>query len=147
MKNTKKMVLMSGLALSLLAGCGKKDNVLEDTILEETVVGTVDGDVAILRYHHSDYGTGRAEKRNTEEHAHYYDIVNGEYITDFKSCTNISVRTVKEITVEGSIYTYLTEEELLKAMNSELTDEDIVAIIKRIQNSLEEEKSLVKKID
>jgi len=111
----------------------KKDSVLEDTLLEKALVGTIDGDAAIFR---------EVEKAG---HIHYFNIINGEYITDCKDCEKTYIRIVEEITIEGSIYTYLTEEELLKALNSELTEEDIVAIIKRVQNSLEEEKSLVKK--
>lgn len=128
-----------------MSGCGstnKKAEVesclLKDTILEGTFVGEVDGNLTILRCNNSKkdgYWNDAVGMHN-----HYFDIVNGEKLTACDYCKNKDVRVCSEINKIGNIESYLTEEELLKASKNELTNEDVVAIVYRINEHSQKEK-------
>lgn len=140
MKNLKVRVpafLTAGTILFTMSGCGKKGAILEDTLLEKTFVATVDDDIAILKPQSS------GESVEINAHYHYFDVISGQWITDAEECVNKSVTEVGNIEKIGSIDSYLTEEEMLKAQNDELTDEDVVSILYRIKEK-EEEKTKIK---
>lgn len=150
-KLTKTKLFKRGVALALaattcsLAGCGKKAP-LEDTILENSVVALVDGDYEILKVIESDhcYVADDSNIKSNYDHKHYQNVVTNEYLVDDEDCQKFRIDYSSltsytyiprhaEITDIKSITGYLTEEELQKANDNDLTDEDIVKIIARIQ--------------
>lgn len=144
MKNLKVRVpafLTAGTILFTMSGCGKKGAILEDTLLEKTFVATVDDDIAILKPQSS--GESLCSVVEINAHYHYFDVISGQWITDAEECVNKYVTEVGNIEKIGSIDSCLTEEEMLKAQNDELTDEDVVSILYRIKEK-EEEKTKIK---
>lgn len=150
-KLTKTKLFKRGVALALaattvgsLAGCGKKAP-LEDTILENSVVALVDGDYEILKVVKSSYCyvTDDSNIESSYDHQHYQNVVTNEYLVDNEDCRQFIIRGVwenqlaisryAEITDIKSITDYLTEEELKKANDGSLTDEDIIKIVARIK--------------
>ncbi|MBO5138653.1 MAG: hypothetical protein J6B89_03325 [Bacilli bacterium] len=147
MKNLKvraSAFLTAGSMLFTMVGCNKKDHLLEDTLLDKTIVATVDGDISVLKERNSREGTllGSNES-NIAEHVHYLDVVNGQWITDdAKNCCNRSVIKVNSIEKEGNILSYLTEEEMLKAKDDSLTEDDIISILYRIKENVHENENI-----
>ena len=121
---------------SSLSGCGKKDIILEDTILEGTVVATVDGEKEILK----EFLPLTHEVSKKGDDKHYQNVITGEYLMTNSSCDNMAAdlgrnkaQRYAEITDIESISNYLTKEEIEKANNDKLEDADIVSIVTRIK--------------
>jgi len=72
-----------------------------------------------------------------DEVHHYRSIITDEFFGS-KSCKNVFIYHY-DISSNESIVSYLTEDDLTKAMKKELTDEDIANIIKRIVSSDEKQ--------
>lgn len=126
--------LVGTLAATTLTGCearngrttGDRNNLLKGTILENTcVVSFEDGskDIAVA--------VGIC---NEEAYNHYYSITSGEYFGG-RQCVQEKINgTVIHhyvITNEENITGYLTTDELTKATQGELDNNDIIAIISR----------------
>lgn len=148
MKNFKlktAALLSAGTMVLSMTGCGDKNNknsILEDTLLEKTIVATVDGDISVLRPISSKNRAYSQYEAGSKEHQHYFDIINGGYITtDRENCDSSLVTAVESIEKKGSIQSFLTEDEMLKAKNDELTEDDVVAIVYRIKESTEEKEN------
>lgn len=135
----KKTAVMLGMILAgSLTGCGSKDNVnseevsseqeflLKDTIFEKALVANVDGQVAILK-----------KERENILGLVYFDIISGENISENKS--NDNIRMVEDIYITGSVFEYLTKEDMKKLVNRKFTKEDEVELISRIKGQFEEE--------
>lgn len=156
-KLTKTKLFKRGVALALaattvgsLAGCGKKAP-LEDTILENSVVALVDGNYEILKatkpskcFDLSQHTMQDNYVATAQDHDHYINVVTNEYLTTKEECDLIRYEKfivwddytptyVENLEIEGSISNYLTKEELQKANDNELTDEDVVTIVARIK--------------
>ncbi len=68
-------------------------------------------------------------------HYHYCDVLTGySYAKNNGECTDDSIEKLEEIETEP-IISYMTEDEIIKAMNGQLDDEDITNIIYRINHS------------
>lgn len=127
-------VLVAGtLIATVFTGCGKKEALLEDTILERTVVVYVDDQPLVMSYYYPRYDkcTGK----------HYKDIVSGEiYHVENENyegteiCKYTDIKTLDPDTKIESITPYLTADELKKAQKDEFTDADIIEIEQRISN-------------
>lgn len=147
----KCFVLAGTLIATMLTGCGKKESLLEGTILENTHVITFeDGTKDIAKpfdsceMYSDDYGNS----------IHYKSVVTSDFYSDL-SCTAVNPRgsmiSHYPISKEESIVVYLTQEDIEKAMNNNLTDDDLITIVSRIMNPEEKseeqtgEKSLGKK--
>lgn len=114
-----------------LTGCSKqKESLLNGTVLEDSRVITFeDGhvDIAIM------------DKRCMEDdEVHHYRSIITDELFGSKSCKNVFIYHY-DISSNESIVSYLTEDDLTKAMKKELTDEDIANIIKRIVSSDEKQ--------
>lgn len=139
-KNLKLSAAILGFTSIVLSGCGKKEYVLDNTILDKAFVATVDEEIYFLRQENSKSairdvnGNFNYENGNTKKHIHYLDVITGEYLTDFGECTNPTVRKVDEISKTGSVLSKLTKDEMEKLVNNSLTAEDIINIIDRIKN-------------
>lgn len=139
----KKGAIITACTLSMMAlsACGKKDSLLKGTILESAQVITYeDGTKDIVKI---------LEDCRKEKYHHYYSVITGEYIADSscgKNCTSSKYELNRyEIETVESIVKYLTQEELTKAVESEIKKEDISKIISRVLTDTEEkEKQLVK---
>jgi hypothetical protein len=117
-------------------GCSSKPKyVLQGTLLDHAVVASVDGNLALVKCEEIKDGSSAENKNN---HQHYFDIVNGEWLTDCAGCEAFNIRTVEEIEITDDILEYLTPEELTKAVNKNLTIEDVVNIITRIRDDQKE---------
>lgn len=141
-ENYKKLVAL-GLAATIalgLSGCKEKKTMFaENDLLHDARVFNADGNVVIGKYYYIS---------NCLTHPHYQEIVSGMVFTDDfeKECCVNGAHKFSELKMIGTISNYLTEEELIKANEDNLTDVDIVKIIARIQNEeIEEEKTLTKK--
>ena len=134
--------LVSALAATILTGCVAKvggatdrNNLLKGTILENTCVvtfedGSKDIAVAVGKCNYGEYPR------------HYYSITSGYYFGN-KECVqkeiNGTVAYHYGITNEENITGYLTAEEFKKAMQGELDNNDIIAIVSRaIEPTVEE---------
>ena len=154
-RNTKlyKGIVVGVSALTLataLSACGEEKQlipILHDTILENAVVATVDGDIEVLKEeyvykdHHICYYD---ENDKLDNHKHYRNIVTGEWLADSQGyCdtvitgtwagNNVNPRNADISNIE-SITNYLTEEEYQKAIKGELTEDDIIKIITRVKS-------------
>lgn len=110
------MVLAGAVTLPLI-GCGENDSLLQDTILENAIVIEIYGEKRIVRVLNSGW------------HKHYVDITNGiRYADEKHACADCDV-FMESLPKENLS---LTKEELEKAINKSLTDEDILDIIDRI---------------
>lgn len=141
---SKKLLalLLAGSMVLGFTGCGtnkkvEKNPILKNTILENTIV--VDSDLGIMIVLSSTIGP-------VSPHEHYTDIVSGTSFAKDRDCGELpqGVHQLNNITKLGTITNYLTEEELMKAYKNELTTEDIIAIVARIQKEKTEEKTLTK---
>lgn len=129
-KATSKLVacvLAGTLAATTLTGCEdtNRNNLLKGTILENTCVVTFeDGskDIAV------------AIDTCDDKYHHYYSIISGEYFGS-KNCQKKTIyKTVVHhygITNEENITGYLTTDELTKAIQGELDNNDIITIVSR----------------
>ncbi len=137
MKKIKNLKCYSSIlgctALLTLSGCGSKDYYLEDTILDGAFIADVDGDDCILKWHESHYLFDEKQF-----HAHYIDVISGEEITDNPDCDKTIVRQVGEITGEKSLAARMTAEDLQKAIDGELTIEDLMNVLDQKNQENEE---------
>ena len=137
-KKLAAFCLASGITITSLAGCGQsteqaknKSYILEGTMLDHTVVATIEGETSVFRSE-----LKRECGLFLGSHYHYVDIVSGNSVTDFSYCSDYLVtKMVSDVENSKEIMYYLTEDELKKAMNNELTDEDLIAIVYRIKES------------
>lgn len=117
------------MASTILTGCGSKskDFLLQGTMLEDCVVIELNNEKMIVKL----------DVR--EGHLHYQEIGGGVEYTDFEFCSH-SLPRISTPNFENVI-SYLTKEEIEKAMNGTLTENDVVNIIARINEmSVEEDK-------
>ncbi len=132
-------VLVGTITATALTGCGAtvdRNNLLKGTILENTCVVTFkDGskDIAVS----IDY----CVKTNYNYH-HYYSIITGEYFVD-EQCDFLTLEGNYvyhyEITNEENILNYLTTDDLKKAMQGNLDNNDIIDIAIRAIEPVNEE--------
>jgi hypothetical protein len=148
----KRILILLKIAamLATLSGCfGKsnsKDHALEGTLLDKAVVGTVDDNTAFLRAKNSkaNGNFGCDADASIPSHQHYTDIINGEVLTDSDDCINSNTRKCEGIEIIDDILSALTPEELEKAINNGLTNQDLIDILTRIRKTKEEkEKPMV----
>lgn len=140
MKRKNKIVtiaLLSSMVLSL-TGCSEGSQVkvsdsysiLSGSMLEGAIVADVDGTLEVIKSANFRYDSPNIY---VGSHTHYLNIGNGELITDTEdSCSILNIRKVKSIEILSSIDNYLTDDELIKASNKELTEEDVAQIVNRI---------------
>lgn len=131
-------VLVGTLVATTLTGCepknNERNNILKGTILENTCVVTFeDGskDIAIT------VGTC-----NDVNYHHYYSVISGEYFGSEKCNRGYLNRNVLHhysIKSEETITNYLTADILTKALQNELDNDDISAIITKILEPTVEE--------
>lgn len=129
-------------AVGSLAGCGEKKPILSDTILESSVVATVDGEKEILRKFVPRRHVRYQQYENFTIHDHYENVITGEFLVTHQSCgdmypfdsNEIEPQRYTEITDIKSITNYLTQEELQKAKGGDFTQEDAIMVIARIKN-------------
>lgn len=154
LRQMKKRVQVLGIALGVTItsiGCGfqtKEENssnkkyILEGTLLEHAVLAKVNGDIGIV----SRQASGQASEK--DDHIHYHDILNGDKMTNVSGDVCIREPYIKNQSIEeiGRIDSYLTQEELMQAYYNTLTIEDIISILYRIKQDLQEEqKQFIKK--
>ena len=75
---------------------------------------------------------------------HYHSIVSGDYYVSSDhsvSASELANYHYYDITSDNSIVYYLTDEEMTKACNGQLTDDDCIAIINRIIEPVTETKT------
>lgn len=139
-KGLKKLTpfVLTGTIMATMVACGKeeKDNVLDGTILEDTIVATTtDGNSYLVKPLSDAYILSKCKNNY-----HYEDVISGNYYhlmdgDDNKcsvvTCINVDFETMEPISL------YLTKEELLK---DDFTEKEIVDIIDRavISQQLEE---------
>ena len=154
----KKKILfltLSGMLALGSTGCGFKIGsgesetkqskyILEDTIFDNAEVLLVDGEPIVAKNLKND-STDQIKRDNVdssfiEYHEHYQNISNGNIFAD-KNCNKKRVYEIcSEIEKLGSIENYLTADELKKALSEEgLSDEEVIEIVKRIQEEVKEE--------
>ena len=130
-------VLVGSLTIMTLTGCGSMDSnasndrnyILKGTILENARVITFDDgtkEIAVVDSYciHSNY-------------SHYYSIISGEYFSDEKCRNDVLNRKSNYkyvITNDESITKYLTADDLTKASQGELTNDDVINIVTRVIN-------------
>ncbi len=130
-------VLAGTLIATTLTGCQKnieENCLLQGTILENTCVvtledGSKDFAIAVSSCDH-------------EEYHHYYSVISGIYFGGNDCWTYvINGNTVHHygITNEENITNYLTTDELTKALEGTLNNEDIIAIVGRVIEPTKEE--------
>lgn len=154
LRQMKKRVQVLGIALGVTItsiGCGfqtteenssNKKYILEGTLLEHAVLAKVNGDIGIV----SRYNSGQASEK--DDHIHYQDILNGDRMTNVSGDVCIRDSYIKNQSIEeiGRIDSYLTQEELMQAYHNTLTMENIISILYRIKQDLQEEqKQFIKK--
>ncbi len=132
-------VLVGTLVATTLIGCRKaeeRNNLLKGTMLENTCVITLeDGtkDIAIA-----------VSSCDRDEYHHYYSVISGEYFSGKKCESNAINRTVIHhygITNEENIISYLTTDDLEKAIQGKLDNDDIITIISRVMEPTNEEEN------
>ena len=122
-------VLVGSLTAMTLTGCSNdKDNLLEGTILEKACVIT--------------FEDGSKEIAVSDAYCKYdnvflyYSIVSGEYFSD-DECPHIGMSETihKYDIVQAEVITkYLTADDLTKASQGELTNDDVINIVTRVIN-------------
>lgn len=136
-------VLVGSMVATTLTGCVPtvdRNNILKGTILENTCVVTFDDgtkDVAIV-----------VASCSSGEYNHYYSIISGEYFGSEK-CTADTIEGTPAhhytIINEENITGYLTSNELTKAIQGELDNNDIITIISRTIEPITEETNTKKR--
>ena len=133
----KRNILCATAAISaatLLTGCGEKnddskDFLLQGTILENCVVTEINNEKTIVKL---------VEHNVSNNHLHYQEIVGGVSYTDSVSCSYGQIPRIPTPNFEN-IISYLTKDEIKKAAEGTLTDEDIINIVLRINERFETE--------
>ncbi len=124
--------LASTIATSVLAGCdnttsnsnSSSNNILSSTVLERSCVVTFDnGAKDIVVVDSSCYWN---------KYYHYRSVISGEYYGATGCYDNFHCYNIID---SEPISSYLTYEDLTKALQGGLTDEDIIDIINRIMES------------
>lgn len=126
-------VLIGSLATATLTGCSNTDmttnNLLKDTILENTSVITFENgskDIAITI----------SGCPYSKDYKHYSSIISGICFGDKECTTNKSnghyLNNNQKIVNVESISNYLTIDDLTKAIQGELDNDDIIAIVNRV---------------
>ena len=121
-------VLVSTLLTSTLTGCGEKNidrnNLLKDTILENTCVVTFeDGS--------KDIAVAVSECLFSKYH-HYYSVTSGEYFSDDPcSKDKIEDNIMNHYPIDKVEPLTLTPNEITKAIQDGLDNDDIIAIVNR----------------
>lgn len=151
---SKKLLALvaAGTVVLTFTGCNTEgESLLDRTILENTQVVTFeDGhkDLAVIK-------TWCPENYEEEKDVHniYKSIISGEHFA-CEECTQVKTSAASigysekinkcPILTSESIVEYLTSEEIVKANNDELTDEDINNIIARIFSEAEKESEKTK---
>lgn len=122
--------VLAGSIMATMTACGKeeKDNVLDGTILENTIVATTDdGNVYLV-----EETINNKTVNECKDSFHYKDVISGNYYhlmedendkCPLGSYINVDFETMEPISL------YLTKEELLKG---DFTKEEIVDIINRV---------------
>ena len=157
MKNNNFKIIKNGIALGLVAtsiisfsGCkNNKNYVLENTTFANTVVGYVSNDIGSeVRFLRISDSRSRYDLFN--DHTDYRDIINGEYITDSSDCpltyTGSYMRVLRTVTkvdsidICGTLFQFLTEEELELVLNGKEDEINVPNILIRIREELKEKK-------
>ena len=150
-KNTSKKiiayVIIGTIGLTTLTGCNNnnesRSSFLSNTVLEDTSVFTFEDGHKDLAKPLILCGMTYCQGKN---HKLYRSIVTNEYFSDddcVRECyINGIILNKYNITSEESLINYLTTEEIAKAANNQLTEDDITNIINRIFSK--EEKSIQK---
>ena len=151
-KNTSKKfityVIIGSIALTTLVGCNKKENrssFLSNTVLENASVITFEDG-------HKDLATIKIlcdmAYCQGKNHKIYNSIVTNEYFSDDDCVREYYINGLflnkYNITNEQSLINYLKTEEIAKAANNQLTEDDITNIINRIFTKDEEQKGVQK---
>lgn len=132
-KRVASLVLVGTMLLGF-TGCGKKETVLEESALENAVVAIVDNEgtkEVIIAEHYSRYWSENDRKKyyfskpgeGYQKIEVYRNLISGEIITDsnpapvyidegYTGLVFGNVRQVEEVEIKGSIFGYLTVEEL-----------------------------------
>ena len=138
----KRAVLSNTIILGIIAsltGFGKTESVLTDSLLYQASVVTFDnGSKEVARSY---------EHCNQSSFNHYVNIITGEIFSDkvcFWETINGQTNHKYNIVSEEPISKYLSKEEISKANNKELTEEDILEIVTRIISTNSEEEYLTK---
>lgn len=141
------MALALGITVGSTSGCSnKKDSyLLQETIFDKTIVANVNGNIAFVRPESSRVDCLGFIEGAADEHIHYFDIISGQWITNSEYCVN-RTGVLKNFDIEemGSMLEYLTEEEMKKANEGSLTEDDIIAIMYRIKQSDDKSLTLTK---
>lgn len=125
----KRFVLAGSLAATLLTGCGEKtkSSIFDGTLLEgASVITFCDGskDVATT------FGSCSNNYYDSGSSLHYRSIITGEEYSDEKCGLRSLIHY--QIANVSNISSYLTQDELTKSINGDLSEEDIIAIISRV---------------
>lgn len=132
-KRAASLVLVGTILLGL-TGCGKKETVLEESALEKAVVAIVDNEgtkeIVVAEAYYRYWAEGDTTKYyfsnpsgEYEKLEIYRNLITGEIITDsvpapvyikdgFRGLPSGNIRKVEEVEIKGSIFGYLTEDEL-----------------------------------
>lgn len=123
------------IAATVLTGCKDKNNdskdfLLQGTMLENCVVAEINNEKTIIKLVQHNHINNR--------HYHYQEIGGGVLYTDNEDCISKEIKRIPTPDFEN-ITAYLTEDEIAKAMEGTLMDEDVVNIIFRIKGMSETE--------
>ncbi len=124
------LAIAGSILAASLTGCGSsKKSFLNKTSLEKTSVVTFcDGSKDLVN-------TLKNPCRDSLEYNHYVSLISGNYYSDME-CKHVQVdgevNHHYDILSVENITKYLTDDEITKAINDELTDEDVKIIIERI---------------
>lgn len=144
--------LVGSLATASLTGCGnvttgERHNILKGTILEDSVVVTfADGtkDIAVRVGECNGWICGLDYDSNLN---HYCSVISGQYFSD-DNCrtTTINGDYVLHYEIDNveDTVNYLTTDELKKALETGLDDNDVVSIVTRAVAPNEEQMKLKK---
>lgn len=138
----KKILLTLGMitTTSLLNGCGnqerptntKKEYLLQDTILDNHVIAKINGSYIIVKLE---------TPTHKHNHYHYTDIITGlkyaDIDDDMETCFNEFIY-IEKPELKNISY-YLTKEDINKCINGNLTEEEIVNIVYKINTKINEE--------
>ena len=143
-KATSKLlpfILVGSIATNTLTGCGceERESILKGTILEGASIITFDDgskDIAVA-----------IDTCDSSFYSHYYSVISGQYFSD-DTCSQkfieLQVNHHYAIDSEESIIGYLTLDDLEKAVQGTLNNEDVIAIFNRIVDSTSEIKTNIK---
>ena len=122
----------------------KKIDPLHHTLLNKAIVLNVDEDLIVAKKHDSKFFINN--QKDTRGHDHYFNIIEGTWITNAQTCINPYIYLCEDLEeLDFNILDYLSEEELLKAKENKLTIEDAINILARIKELEEDQISLILK--